>query len=316
MTIRPILILFLTSLLVGTGCSIVHTVPLAGREGDTILVSTGSPDNMTEANITSITYTPTSTGTPITIPNTQIHSVFNLYPDKKAAAWLYSDAVLIENKSGHGPWTTIIALDLPTGGSALPVGIGALQVNTTATYGDTVPGINGADMALEILPATATSPDPSPFTYRGTGGIELSGDLTQLSPMPRLEFRPTYTGVDGANTYGAVEVKIDIDRSGLGETDYNIILDDKIGTIQTRNVTFTSHHTRFETTVYMISPTGELQYSDVNFSIISQGLVNPVNAYVLPTDTDITTTWYDIDGNVVIPPVDRDVKVANLTGLP
>lgn len=315
MTIRPVLILLLVSLLLSTGCSIVHTVPLAAREGDTILVSVGSPDDMNEANITSITYTPTG-GSAITIPNTQIRSVFNLYPDKKAAAWLYSDAVLIENKTGHGPWTTIIALDLPTGGSALPLGTGDLQVNTTATYGDTVPDINGADMALEILPATATSPNPSPFTYRGTGGVELSGDLTQLSPMKRLEFKPTYTGFDDTKTYGAVEIRVDIDKTGISQDDFLVIIDDKIGTTRSRNVSFSYRAQRFFTTVYLISPTGKLQYSDANFSIISTALVDPANGYVMPTDANITTTWYDIDGNVVTPPVDRDVKVANLTGLP
>jgi hypothetical protein len=134
-----------------------------------------------------------------------------------------------------------------------------------------------------------------------------------LEPMKRLEFRPDYTGLDDTNTYGAVEVTIDINRSGISEADYNIIVDDKIGTIQSRNVTFASNHTRSVTTVYMISPTGELQYSDVNFSIISADLVDPTKDYVMPTDANITTTWYDINGNVNTG--GPAVKVVNLTGL-
>ena len=39
MTIRPVLVLFLVSLLVTTGCTVVHTSQLAARKGDTVIVS-------------------------------------------------------------------------------------------------------------------------------------------------------------------------------------------------------------------------------------------------------------------------------------
>ncbi len=309
-------ILFLFGLgatLLGAGCSIVHTVPLAARLGDTVMISVGSPDDMTQANITSITYTPTN-GSPITIPTSNIRSVFNLYPDKTSAAWLYSDADLIENNSGHGPWTTVIALDLPNDGS-LPVGTGDLEVNTTAVYHNPVPGINGQPTSLEILPASATSPNPSSFNYRGIGQVELTGDLSQLTRMPRLEFKPAWTGYDNSHTYGAVEIKIGIDKTGIAEDDFNVIVDDKIGPTQVRNVSAISNAKRFETTVYFISYTGELQYSDVDFSIISKSLQNQFVNGDQHVATDVTinsVTWYDIDGKVDTagPPID----IINLTG--
>ena len=311
--------LFILALLAGTGCTVVHTVPLSAHQGDTIIVSIGSPSDASLGNI-DLTYTPVlnnpstgmGAGIPIPIPDSNIRSIFNLYPDKTSAAWLYSDADLVENNAGHGPWTTVLAVDLPNDGS-LWATTGTLQVNTTAAYPGDIPSANGENIALEILAGTGTS---SSFDYLGFGGVQLAGDLTELEPMKRLQFKPDYTGFDGTNTYGAVEIKIGINKSGISEDDFNIIFDDKIGTIQTRNVTFGWNAERFETTVYLISPTGELQYSDVNFSIISNALQSQFEAGDQIVGTDVTINsviWYDIDGDVAVP-AGPQVNVVNLTG--
>jgi hypothetical protein len=309
---RPLLVLIITILFFGAGCTVVHTVPLAARRGDTIMISVGSPDDLSEANITSITYYPDS-GTPVVVPNSNIRSIFKLYPDKTSAAWLYSDATLIENDSGHGPWTVVIALDLPDDGT-LPVGTGHIQVSTTAQYSGNVPGVNNHDIALEILPSTATSPQPSTFDYLGFGGVELAGDLNELRSLPRLEFKPSFTGYDAVHTYGAVEIKIGIDKSGIAEDDFNIVVDDKIGTTQTRNVHAFWNAKRYETSVYFISPTGELQYSDVDFSIVSKALQNQFETGAQDVDTDVTIsyTWYDMNGAVA--PTQPPITLVNLTG--
>jgi len=306
--------LFILALLAGTGCTVVHTVPLSAHLDDTIIVSIGSPSDASLANI-DLTYTPdtgASAGTPIAIPDSNIRSIFNLYPDKTSAAWLYSDADLVENNAGHGPWTTVLAVDLPNDGTLYPT-TGYLQVNTTAAYPGDIPSADGEDIALEILAGTGT---PSSFDYLGFGSVQLGGNLTDLEPMKRLQFKPAYTGYDGTNTYGAVEIKLGIDKSGISEDDFNIIFDDKIGTVQTRNVTIGWNAKRFETTVYLISPTGELQYSDVNFSIISNGLQSQfeTGAQSVAGDVSVTSvTWYDIDGNVANP-AGPPVQVVNLTG--
>lgn len=308
MSYKYILVPFIISLLVATGCTVVHTVPLAGRQGDTIFVTVGSPDNEINRANTDLTYTP-SGGSPIAIPDSAIISVFNLYPSKISAAWLYSSANSIENIAGHGPWTTVMAISLPDDGS-LPVGVGSIQVSTTAAYTAPLSSPNGVDIALEILPGTGA---PSSFDYLGFGQIQLAGNLAELESMPRLEFRPTYTGFDSTNTYGAVEVKITMNKTGINEDDFNIIVDDKIGTVQTRNVHTNWNAQDLETTVYFISPTGELQYSDVSFSIISTALLIAYETAIfsIPTDTDVNTTWYDIDGNVTTGPA---IRAFNLTG--
>lgn len=309
MSYKYILVPFIISLLVATGCTIVHTIPLAGRPGDTIFVAVGSPnDEITGAN-TDLTYTP-SGGSPISIPDSAIISVFNMYPSKLSDAWLYSNALVVENSAGHGPWTSVMAVKLPDDGS-LPVGTGSLQVNTTAAYTLPIPSPNGVNIAMEILPGTGS---PGSFDYLGFGQFQLDGNLAELKSMPRLRFAPTYTGFDNTNTYGAVEVKLAIDKSGIAIEDFNVIIDDKIGPAQSRNVQANWRANRFDTTVYFISPTGKLQYSDVDFSIVSKSLQNQ---FVLGTQTvagDISvtsTTWYDIDGNVVTGP---DVTIINLTG--
>lgn len=303
------LIFLVIALFLSAGCTVVHTVPLAARAGDSIMVSVGSPENLSKAN-TNLTYTPTG-GSPITIPDTAIRTIFNLYPDKTSAAWLYSDASVIENSSGHGPWTTVLAVDLPNDGS-LPVGTGSIQINTTANYNAPIPSPNGADVALEILPGTGS---PSSFDYLGFGQVQVGADLTALAPMPRLQFKPTWTGYDASHTYGAVEVKIGIDKSGIAENDFNIVIDDKVGTLQTRNVHATWNAQRFETTVLFISPTGELQYSDVNFSVVSKILQSQFESGAQNVATNITINsviWYDING--AVDPTGPAIEIVNLTG--
>ena len=289
MAIRPILILLLASLLVATGCTVVHTVPLSAHEGDTIFVAVGSPDDEINGANTDLTYTPDSTGIAETISDTAITNVFSLYPDKRSSAWLYSNADLVENNAGHGPRTSVMAITLP----ALTAGTGTLNISTTAVYSGNIPSPDGQSLDLEILsgPGTASS-----FDYLGFGGIVQPGDLTDLEPLPNFRFAPVYTGFDNTNLYGAVEVSITVDKSGISEEDFNIIIDDKIGTAQTRNVHASWQANRLETTVYFISPTGEMQYSDVDFSIVSTDFTT-ANGYVIPANEDITTTWYDVDGN-------------------
>lgn|GEM_PF-4875077 len=299
---KSILVLFVVTLLASAGCAIVHTTPLAARKGDTVMVSVGSPDDMTRSN-TSLTYTP-SGGSAIAIPNSAIRAIFNLYPDKNSDVWLYSAAGLIENESGHGPWNTVLVFDVPggpgdTSGVVLPEGPGNLQINTTATYDGTIPGVNGRDIALEILPGTGAS---SSFNYLGFGGVELTGDLSRLEPMKKLQFKPVWTGRDSTNTYGAVEIKIGLDSSGIAKGDFNVVVDDKIGPLQqTRRVHSIWNKTRFELTVYFISPVGNLQYSDVNFSVISKELQTQFENGTQNVATDITinsVTWYDVNGAV------------------
>ena len=289
MAIRPILILLLASLMVATGCTVVHTVPLSAHEGDTIFVAVGSPDDEINGANTDLTYTPDSTGIPEPISDTAITNVFSLYPDKRSSAWLYSNANLVENNAGHGPRTSVMAITLP----ALTAGTGTLNISTTAVYSGDIPSPDGKTLTLEILSGPGTE---SSFDYLGFGSQVQPGDLADLEPLPHFRFAPVYTGFDNTNLYGAVEVSITVDKSGISEEDFNIIIDDKIGTAQTRNVHASWQANRLETTVYFISPTGEMQYSDVDFSIVSTDFTT-ANGYVIPANEDITTTWYDVDGN-------------------
>ncbi|HFD80771.1 MAG TPA: hypothetical protein ENK05_10340 [Gammaproteobacteria bacterium] len=312
---RSIATLFAILLLGTTGCTVVHTVPLAARPGDTIIVSVGAPDDLSRDN-TTLSYIP-SGGTPIAIPDTAIRSIFKLYPDKTSDAWLYSAADLIENESGHGPWTTVLVVDLPGGpgdssGITLPEGPGSLQISTTANYNGTIPSADGQNIALEILPGTGS---PSSFDYLGLGNTQLAGDLARLEPMKKIEFRPAWTGLDSTNTYGAVEIRIGLDSSGIASDDFHIVVDDKIGALQARHVSYTWKRSRYETVVYFVSPTGQLQYSDVDFSLISKELQSQFETGAQNVANDVTVQsviWYDIDG--VVDPNGPPILVVNQTG--
>jgi len=291
---RIIILLFLLATLAGAGCTTVQTVPIAGRPGDTILMSVGSPEGMDASN-TSLVFNPGNV--PLTI-----RSIFNIYPSKESTAWINSDALSIEEIAGHGPWTTVIAVDLPTSG--LTVGIGSISITTTAIPGyiSPLPDINNSSIALEILPPDSgidPTGSPNPFNYEGFGGFELTGDLSFLEPMPRVTFKPTWNGA-GSTTYGAAEVALNIPNiGGLDENNINIIVDEKMNYANNHR----AHHTWSINgdilTVYFISPIGALQYNDIHFSIISSDLMTLFDAGASSVAAiTVTSTWYDIEGNV------------------
>ena len=150
---RIVLVLIIAGFF-GTGCTALKTFPQAARGGDTIALAVGSPDGMTRANTTA-TFTSDSDGIPIDI-TANIRSIFKLYADKASSIYAkFSTTASIVNTSGHEPWVTIVALDLPTG---LSTGPGQIQFNTPAAYPTIGSHINNFPVALEILPGTGTPP--------------------------------------------------------------------------------------------------------------------------------------------------------------
>lgn len=278
--------------LAASGCVTVQSFPMSARAGDTVILAVGSPDGMTTGNTTA-TFTPDGgTAVPVTI-----RSVFKLYPDKTSAAWLNSSAVLVERDTGHGPWTTMIAIDLPTGLSSGP---GSIQITTTAAYPPPpARNINDADIALEILPGTGV---PSPFSYEVVANLPVTGDLSQLEPQRRIVIRPSYTG-ESATRYGAIEIRIDMGPilDGWAAPDLNIIADEKVRLYSPdQRVHYIWSMQGSEIVVSFISPTGGLEYSQAHFSVISDTIMSLVDSANIDVSTlTPVVTYYDINGNAV-----------------
>src|SRR3990170_5091445 len=109
------------------GCAGVQTYPMAARPGDTVTFALGSADGMTKSNITVEYFSDSAPSTPIDL-TAYIAGLFKLYPDKSSRAWL-KEADSIPGRSSHGPWMTVLAVNLPDQASGiLPVGPGHVKV--------------------------------------------------------------------------------------------------------------------------------------------------------------------------------------------
>jgi len=279
------------------GCVAVQSFPHAARPGDTVMLAVGSPDGMT-VNNTSATYTPNG-GNPVPLT---IRSIFKLYPDKTSAAWLSSNASNVEGGTGHGPWTTIAAIDLPTVG--LVEGSGVVRFTTAATYPPPpARDINAAAIALEILPAAAGAGAADPFTYELAANAPVVGDLSQLEPNRRIVVRPVFAGT-GSTTYGAIEVRTTIPNLGSlsSYADLRVIVDDKIGLYaENRRVQYFWSVQGDDLVVSFISPVGGLDYSYVHFSIISSTIMSLVDAGFITVNTLMPiVTYFDVNGGTVV----------------
>ena len=99
------------------GCTALNTFPTAAHPGETIALAVGSADNLTQANINSVTFTSTNSccTTPLDITN-DVRSVFRLYADKTSPVYTDGNTTgtsQIIRTSLHEPWITIMAIDLP-----------------------------------------------------------------------------------------------------------------------------------------------------------------------------------------------------------
>ncbi len=280
--------------LAASGCVGVQSFPSSARAGDTVVLAIGSPDGMTAAN-TSATYTPNGgTAVPLTI-----RSIFKLYPDKTSRAWVNSDATNIENQTGHGPWITMVAINLP---GTLVEGTGVVSFVTSATYPPSpARDINTAAIPLEILPASAGSGAPNPFNYEIAANLPVAGDLSQLEPKNRLVIKPDFTGLP-ATTYGAIEIRIAIPTLDVtNPNDVQVIIDEKINlTSAASRVQYMWSIQGSDLVVDFISPIGGLAYHQAYFYLLWPGLKANIDAGIIDVSTLVpVVTYYDVNGNVV-----------------
>ncbi|HYQ71501.1 MAG TPA: hypothetical protein VET88_06175, partial [Gammaproteobacteria bacterium] len=211
---------------------------------------------MTTTN-TQVSLTPNGgTAIPLTIRN-----IFKLYPDKKSPAWLKNgNTRAIEEQTGHGPWTSIIAIDLPLtypdGFTPIEIGPGIINITSSATYSPLTTHINNVPIGLEILADTGVK---NFFEYELLNGVTDSDRLGDLEPLGGITVKPTYTGTTTGTTYGAIEIAVTIPNS-TNITDIDVILDEKVGHSTSRRAQYFWKKSGETITVSIINPDGLLEY--------------------------------------------------------
>ena len=287
------------------GCTALQPFPNAARAGDTVMLAVGSPDGMTRSNTTA-QYVPDSDPfNPVDL-TAKIRSIFKIYPDRTSGPWLTNGLTnLVVGDTAHGPWLTVMAIDLP---SFLLPDTGVVQVTSSATIGSLATPINGLDIPIEILPGAGA---PSEFLYDASS-VTRTGDLLALEPLKQVVVRPPSGGA--TSTYGAVEVKlnlplINLDGTSAPDTGYSVVVDD-MGLPHLRSQLQTSWaRNGDEITVMIISPTGAMSSWLARFSVVVfeqprvlLGMPGTIIDTSKPSPSLTSIRYFDIDGFEVTGP--------------
>lgn len=290
-----------------TGCTTIQPLPLAGRAGDTIMLSVGSPEGMTTENTSVAFVSAADPANPIDV-TVGIRSISKIYPDKTSGAWLTSLARSVSHASGHGPWLIVMVLDLP---STLPVGPGEFHVSTTSevVYPAYSSNVNEVPISFEILPGTGESHQ---FTYRpwSSGPGTTPGDLAQLDPLPQVLISPPAPPQpDGSENqvFGAVEIKLNVPvRTPTGAVmqtgNIVVVQDDQPGNIISQ-VQMSWSRSGDDFTIHFISPAGGMSYYQAKCSIVAM-VQNADATTVFPIQPVLTSVrYFDANGVVTTGPL-------------
>jgi hypothetical protein len=285
------------------GCVSLKPFPNAFRAGDTITLSIGSLDGATKNNIT-VTYyddLDTSRVNPIDLTSS-IRTVFKIYPDKTSAAWnevSTSGAVLatLPSWSGHGPWLTVVSLDLPNS-SVLSPGTGNIIVTPGA--GVTAPNVatrvEDIEIPVEILPGDGAR-DALAY-YRETYSLPANGNTGKLKPLPQVVVKPfDQTGQYGgaAAPVAAAEYVLNVpitDSSSVPDSAVRVFWDDRPGDALAQ-IQLSWARSGDNLRVIVLSPTGLLNTDLVRFSVI---LAPPGSYTFAGSPSLVSAAYYGIDG--------------------
>lgn len=292
------------------GCIAYNPIPTAARAGDTITLAVGSPDGMTKAN-TTVSYQPDAGGNPIDL-TTNVASIFKLYPDP-ASPIIVKNASNnlrgIYDSSGHVPWLTVMAIDLPT---VMPVGTGKININTTAAYPTSSASVNIIPITFEILPGTG-SPYNRWYNIGYSGPSWIAGDLATAQPSHQIMVRPKkYPPNNGWPLYGAIQLKLRFVDGAPPSQGFLFISDDSSPyTDSGRNVSYSVSGDQL--LVMFTSAYGWLSYSEPRFALVP----NPARPNTAPPPVTMPTappillsvSYYDVDGNAASGPPISDYTI-------
>lgn len=285
--------LLLGGLVLLQGCVALQSFPTVARAGDTIALSVGSPGGMTKTNTTA-TYV-TEQGILVDLP---IRAIIRLRPDQTSATALFDFIVDAEDSyTGHSQWLSVIVIDLPPP-SVLPVGLGHINIISSASYGEITNGINDIPIDLEIIAGTGT---PNYFKYDNGFGVTSVGDLSDLEALPQVVIQPPDVDVDEDVNFAAAEIKVNvptIETSTGSSTPLHairVVADDFYTKNSSDQVQMNWSKNGDEFTINFISPQAKMEAVQLRFSIV----LKPGYVFLQdPLAHLVSVNIYDINGNL------------------
>ena len=291
------------------GCTALNTFPVAARPGETVALAVGSADNLTMANLNSVTFlSEAAPGSPLDITS-NVRSIFKLYADKASpvyeAASMASTSQVVRT-SLHEPWLTVMAIDLPeelAPGVPLPVGPGTITINTNSNVSYPTIGnhINDANpIAIEILPETTPADGvASTFEYEfGKYGNTLLGDLSLLEARQYALVSSQYKDDPGGlPSYAAVEMKVDFTGATsipINDSNVKVIVDDMTVYSNSNRQIITNVNNEVLTVVLM-SMNEKIKPYEMRFEVA----LNSDNSFTGLAPEIINTTFYDLNGTKI-----------------
>ena len=291
------------------GCTALNTFPTAAHPGETVALAVGSADNLTQANINSVTFTSTNSccTTPLDITN-DVRSIFRLYADKTSQIYESpgpsTDQII--RTSLHEPWITIMAIDLPEEyqlGVPLPEGPATITINTNVgvggvTYPTIGHHINDTSIAIEILPeASPTDIEANTFEYEfGTApGSTNLGNLSLLEPRPHALIKSEYNDDPFTlSNYAAVEMKVDFTgttNTPITDANIKVVVDDMTAYSKSNRQVITSVKDEV-LTVIMMSMSEQIKPYEMRFAVA----LDTTSGGFTGVPSINSTTFYDING--------------------
>ncbi|VAW69808.1 hypothetical protein MNBD_GAMMA10-2479 [hydrothermal vent metagenome] len=295
MFIRAGFIFLAATIILLQGCTAVQTFPNVAREGDTISLAVGSPRNMTRANTTAIFTDADGLSKNITA---NIRAIFRLYPDPASRVYMpgVSGITNLVDSSGHSPWITVVALDLP---SEIASGPGEIQFTTSATYPAIGSHINDFPISIMIIEGVGSA---NSFNYEFGVNSPRTGDLKILESQPKAVFGPVYPDPScPCPDYAVIEVRVAIPTaSGVLSNKFIRVLAEDL-TVKTesgRNVSYSVSGDGSELIVAFTSVEEKLKYYEAQFSVV----LHELDSF---TDVPIINSirYFDINGDEVTGPV-------------
>ncbi len=298
-SLKPFILLTIVALL--QACTAVSTYPTIARPGDTVSVMVGGSDqahkNTMSASLTDsngVIWDLQALG--------NIRSVFNLRPDGRAYGQHYSNFLSISEpwKKGHEPVQTVMIFDIPNSAS-----IGTATLNFDLNVSDESSGVvQPATVSMEIVDIPGLPGASDNFLRQHFDSSTPAVNFADLEPAPHAKIsfgKARFSATSGK--MGAAEIVIDFDETIVNGDDINVYVAG--ATTQRGTLTTTAPFGENQRMVYwkqdgsqlfitVISPTGiDGKFLQI-YVVHPRGLAGDPNLYL------VSTTGYDINGNVII----------------
>ena len=310
------LIVFSLLIALLSACVATQTFPGVVRAGDTVTLAVGSLDGLDRDNVTVTYYPDSDPSNPVDLTQ-NVRSVIRIFPDKTSAA--YWDTAsgngletmnFLSTLSGHGPWQSVVAVDLPV---TLPTGTGVFRVTPGAgvKFPLTLAKVQNVDIAIEVLASVngdVAIGENHVFEYRKLN----TNDNTNIGNLARLEGLrqavvstvpdTSTTSVEiAAAEYSVSLVVLDASQNDVTDQlfDFNIaiVLDDQLSYLKNQTSLIWSRNGG-DLKVIVTSATGRQGYRAIRYSIL---LVNAAGGWSIAETPSINSaTYYDTNGDQLI----------------